>query len=162
MRRIRPRRRSNGITNHQQPYIHTIFASGPTGDVLDQAQQQDVLNKIFSHPPLPSGTPVTDAEAARIASLEYIWVFRRQSDHECPVWTTFDEDNQVVLSEHRYSDKGVEIFDSHIRQGQLPALVVPQRQAGYYLAGNDIASLEIACLPNSNNLQFVYRKPPRQ
>lgn len=151
--------------HHHQPYIHTILASGPTGDVLDQAQQQDVLNKIFSHPPMPSGTPVTDAEAARIASLEYIWVFRRQSEHEVPVWTTFDAMNQVVLSDNRYSDKGVEIFDSHIRQGQLPVLVVPHRQAAYCpidVAGSDIASLEIACLPNSNNLQFVYRKPPRQ
>lgn len=153
-------------SNNQQPYIRTILASGPTGDVLDHAQQQDVLDKIFSHPPMPSGTPVTDAEAARIASLEYIWVFRRQSEQEMPVWTTFDADNQVVLSEHRYSDKGVELFDSHIRQGQLPVLVVPHRQAGYYfpidMAGSDIASLEIACLPNTNDLQFVYRKPPRQ
>ncbi|KAI9321831.1 hypothetical protein BX666DRAFT_1034091 [Dichotomocladium elegans] len=157
------------LVKGQQPYIRTIFASGPTGDVLDREQQQDVLNKYFAYPqmPLQSHTPI-DAQASDLTTLKSIWVFRLKSassgHSNMPVWTTFDMANQELLTRYRFHTRGVEIYDSHIRQGKFPALVVPRCQLGYFpmdMVGNTIATLEVACLRNSKNLGFVYRKSPR-
>lgn len=150
--------------------IRTILSSGPTGDVLDQEQQHDILQQLKG-PPSPSLGQQHSSEAAQVASLDYIWVFRLKTDNDVPVWTGFDLRNQALLSNHfqehgssreadAQDDPGVELFDSHIRQGHLPVLVLPSKQLGYYpldLQGNEIGTLQVACIPNGHDIQFVYR-----
>ncbi|KAI9243490.1 hypothetical protein BDA99DRAFT_544421 [Phascolomyces articulosus] len=58
-------------------------------------------------------------------------------------------------------EEGVEFFDSHIRQGKLPVLVLPSRGQAYYptnMMGDEIISIQVACLPNTQYVDFVFRK----
>ncbi|KAI8137012.1 hypothetical protein BJV82DRAFT_675269 [Fennellomyces sp. T-0311] len=165
MKRIKPSKlisfaRNNNSSNRS---IRTVLSTSPTGDVLDEQQQRDILHQLHTGEERTSLRGGHRAEAARVAGLERIWVFRlEQEQSEQPaVWTTFDYHNQMTLTHQQDSDKGIEVFDSHIRQGQLPVLVVPRRQRGYYpmdITGNAIVTLEIACLPNTQDIQFVYRQ----
>ncbi|KAI9491318.1 hypothetical protein BDB00DRAFT_834007 [Zychaea mexicana] len=224
MKRIKPKLISRAQFSHSSSTrsIRTVFATSPTGDVLDEQQQQDILHQLRTMDERTSRrggiiagsstgsssaglrlrgghhhqrqrqrhcsnsfhrsstvavaaattTTTTDEEAAtRVAALGHIWVFRRleeqdRFDNDMPaVWTTFDYANQMTLMNEQDSDKGIEIFDSHVRQGQLPVLVVPRRQRGYFpldRTGDAIVTLEIACLPNTSDVQFVLRhySPP--
>ncbi|KAI9471367.1 hypothetical protein BDB00DRAFT_862523 [Zychaea mexicana] len=111
-----------------------------------------------------------------VASLDQIWVFRASNSNAnttANVWITFDYNNQHLLTKHKKKldklripyDEGVDVFDSHIRQGKLPVLVFPSRKQAYYptnLSGDEIISIEVACIPNSRDLQFVYRQHQQQ
>ncbi|KAI9264972.1 hypothetical protein BDA99DRAFT_39867 [Phascolomyces articulosus] len=135
----------------------------------------------FQRGRIRSSSAAEGEDLRRIASLDRIWVFRLLlgphgeeeeriqeedvNDGTPVVWTTFDYDNQMILMNQHESEKGIEIFDSHIRQGQLPVLVIPKRQRGYFpmdRTGNAIVTLEIACLPNTKDTLFVMRhySPP--
>ena len=249
MKRITPKLISRSRKNNSSSSrsIRNVLSSRPTGDVLDEYQQQDILHQLTtstttttattatatinnrhpSHsyrphlPGQPSFFPIpirqsrssesstsnidhhhrglrlrggqrgrthssstAEGEATRIASLDHIWVFRllsrrrrgygeeyndedlleeeeeEEEEDEAVVWTTFDYDNQMKLMDEQDSDKGIEIFDTHIRQGQLPVLVLPKRQRGYFpmdSTGDAIVTLEVACLPNTKDTLFVMR-----
>ncbi|KAI7852002.1 hypothetical protein BDC45DRAFT_607771 [Circinella umbellata] len=233
MKKITPKliSRSRKNNNSSNRSIRTVLSSRPTGDVLDEYQQQDILHQLttnttmnnqyppHSYRPYLPGQPsfypnpiqqsrssesstnntnsyrrglrlrggqrgrihsssTAEGEARRIASLDHIWVFRlllrerygdnndenqeeeEEEEEEAVVWTTFDYDNQMKLMNEQEIDKGIEIFDSHIRQGQLPVLVVPKRQRGYFpmdSTGDAIVTLEVACLPNTKDTLFVMR-----
>lgn len=149
-----------------RPSIRTIASSSPTGDVLDLAQQRDIMDKLLVSPDSNHIQGQPSSEAAMVAQLSFIWVFRLQGDGPL-VWTGFDLSNQARLTEHyaQYrdttADPGLELFDSHVRQGRLPLLVLPGRQLGYYpldMTGDQIGTLQVACLPNTQDTQFVYRE----
>lgn len=160
-------------TGRTSSMIRTILSTGPAGDVLDQEQQRDILQQLTA-PPSPLLNQRYSSEAVQVASLDFIWVFRLKSENDMPVWTGFDLRNQALLSKHyqehsnggrrdagaQENDPGVELFDSHIRQGQLPVLVLPSKQLGYYpldMQGNEIGTLQVACMVNGHDVQFVYR-----
>ncbi|KAI8365978.1 uncharacterized protein BYT42DRAFT_588461 [Radiomyces spectabilis] len=149
--------------------IHTIASPDPVGDVLD-IQQQKKLVELLNDPKQRCQPKDTPEEAAQVAKLDRIWVFRhasKPSSEAIDVWTGFDYKNQLLLTQYHDASKasvdaGIEIFDSHIRHGRLPVLVVPSRNQCFYpitLEGDEIATLELACLPNSSDVQFVYRQP---
>lgn len=149
--------------------IKSIKTNGPLGDLLDPKQQEKIMDQLAVADPLVSeNSSLLNDEAIKIASLDHIWIFR-SSEHS--LWIVFDYANQHKLTQHTQQlyhhhpatvvDQGVELFDSHIRNGQLPVLVLPSRQCGYYptsFTGEQIASLHVICIPNSSNLQFVYRQ----
>ncbi|ORY89871.1 hypothetical protein BCR43DRAFT_499623 [Syncephalastrum racemosum] len=183
MKRITPKKLIKMRTHASiapQRNIQTIASTGPTGDVLSEQQQQEIINKLVCRDTLHPPRTYSPA-AAMITGLDCIWVFRLVQDrhHDMDVWTGFDMANQTLLSQKQHQHQhqhqqsssssaegeGIEIFDSHIRQGQLPVLVIPERQLGYFpldMTGNQIGTLQIACLPNNNEVQFVYRQQQQQ
>ncbi|KAG0171842.1 hypothetical protein DFQ30_000301 [Apophysomyces sp. BC1015] len=144
-----------------------------TSPFPDLAQDRNSVpaRQVDRSAPSSALSPAVDT---RVANLDHLWVFRFQKSHSGAqnldnVWTAFDYDNQQLLKEHEqrlrdnvYSlDAGVELFDSHIQQAQLPVLVLTSRQTCYYpmdTSGNNIGTLEVACLENAPNVEFVYRQ----
>lgn len=150
--------------------IKSIKTNGPLGDLLDPEQQEKIVDQLAVADPLVSEGTTTipdNNEAIKIASLDRIWIFRL-SEHPDSLWIVFDYANQHKLTQYTHqiyhnpgADQGVEFFDSHVHNGRLPVLVLPSRQCGYYptnFTGEHIASLHVICIPNSSNLQFVYRQ----
>lgn len=140
---------------------------GNVGDVLNQQQQDEIVQQL----PKSVTTSPSNNNIMKVADLDRIWVFRatEQTTASANVWITFDYKNQELLNKYvqnlqqaKYQfDHGIDLFDSHIRQGQLPVLVLPTRQQAFYptsLSGDHIVSLQVYCLPNSSELQFVYRQ----
>lgn len=141
--------------------------NGAVGDVLNQQQQDEIVQQL----PKSITTSPNNNNIMKVADLDRIWVFRatEQNTTSANVWITFDYKNQEILNNYvqhlqqaKYQfDHGIDLFDSHIRQGQLPVLVLPTRQQAFYptsLSGDHIVSLQVYCLPNSSELQFVYRQ----
>ena len=143
--------------------------NGTVGDVLNQQQQDEIVQQL---PKSITTSPNNNNNIMKVADLDRIWVFRateQNSTTSANVWITFDYKNQELLNNYvqnlqqaKYQfDHGIDLFDSHIRQGQLPVLVLPTRQQAFYptsLSGDHIVSLQVYCLPNSSELQFVYRQ----
>ncbi|KAI8344412.1 hypothetical protein BC941DRAFT_408571 [Chlamydoabsidia padenii] len=138
----------------QKGTIQTMYATAQLGDILDEQQQQEIMAMLQG--PRQDAAPPPHEDATKVALLDHIWVFRSDS----MLWTGFDYQNQLLLTQHRDDDQGVELYDTHIRHGQLPILVIPKRQVCYYAPGvldDQVASLQVDCLPNSKHTQFVYR-----
>ncbi|KAL0075512.1 hypothetical protein J3Q64DRAFT_1704032 [Phycomyces blakesleeanus] len=139
--------------------IRTVISKRPTGQVIDYSEQQNIIEQL--NQPLAE-LPCPEPQLTQLTHLKDIWVFRSLPTGEnMPVWTGFDYANQSLLTEHSQDPQGVEITDSHISQGQLPVLVLPHRSLGYYAVnatGDTIATIEVTCLPNTRNVQFVYRQ----
>ncbi|KAF7729962.1 hypothetical protein EC973_003375 [Apophysomyces ossiformis] len=136
-----------------------------------QAQQIDRSIQSTSHAP---------GVDPKVASLDRFWAFRLQKTGNGPangshrldnVWVAFDYENQqrLKLHEQQLQDKiyavdvGVELFDSHIQQARLPVLALTSQNLCYYpidSSGNKIGTLEIMCLQNTSNVEFVPRQHP--
>ncbi|KAI8141913.1 hypothetical protein BJV82DRAFT_616433 [Fennellomyces sp. T-0311] len=164
--------------------FHAVKSIGLLGDVLDAQQQDQLVRQLYDND--TRGTPQQQQQyqqqqphqhqhqqqtnISMVAKLDHIWVFRAtNSINTHNVWITFDYKNQQRIKQHkqmldRYGvqhDEGVELFDTHIKQGQLPILVLPNRREAYYpisLSGDDIVRIEVACIPNSSVASFVYRQ----
>ncbi|CAO3581866.1 unnamed protein product [Absidia cylindrospora] len=161
-------------TRQTKGMIQTMWVSTPLGDVMDQQQQQEVIQRLQQqqHQSDTRGEgdsgdrPTPHDDATKVASLDHIWVFRcneHESATSSAIWTGFDYENQIRLSQHNDNDHGIELYDTHIRKGLYPILVIPKRQMCFYAASNmsdQVSSLQVACLPNSKNVQFVYRCGP--
>ncbi|ORZ26070.1 hypothetical protein BCR42DRAFT_401522 [Absidia repens] len=172
-------------TTHQtKGMIQTMWVSTPLGDVMDQQQQQEVIQRLQCQSNTQglnaigegdSGDkPTPHDDATKVASLDHIWVFRcmntgNEQESVPPsatssgIWTGFDYENQIRLSQHNDDDNGIELYDTHIRKGLSPVLVIPKRQVCFYAVSNmsdQVSSLQVTCLPNSKNVQFVYRCGP--
>ncbi|KAI8098626.1 uncharacterized protein BX664DRAFT_381314 [Halteromyces radiatus] len=186
-RKLRSRKQQDK-NGQRKRKIQTMWVTAPVGDVMDQQQQQEVMDMLSRSSNSPfskkkfnksSGIeqegidlPTPHDNATKVAELDHIWVFRcittSQNQQEdsgiSTIWTGFDYENQLMLSQHCENDEGIELFDTHIRHGQLPILVIPKRQICFYSASHlpddQVASLQVACIPNSEHLQFVYRCGP--
>lgn len=149
--------------------IRSVKTDGPLGDVLDPQQQSEIVRQLSNSPGQQQG--VTN-DMLFVAKLDYIWVFRASEDvagrDQVNLWIGFDYKNQQRLTAYMqylhcmaYTlDQGIELFDSHICRGEYPVLVLPSRRLGYYptdSTGDHIATLQVACFPNTPDLQFVYR-----
>ncbi|KAI8334992.1 hypothetical protein BC941DRAFT_430932 [Chlamydoabsidia padenii] len=114
-------------------------------------------------------------DAEMTALLDNIWCFKASQvaaqlispDNKSNVWTGFDYKNQEILTNHSIAlmndqaktDPGLELFDSHIRKGTLPFLVVISQQLAYYPTSNDtIDKIEIKCLPNTKDTVLLRKK----
>ncbi|SAM03227.1 hypothetical protein [Absidia glauca] len=145
----------------QKGSIQTMWATSPIGDILDAQQQKEIMHMLQTDGSPKDGHPTPNEDATKVAKLDFIWVFRSADDST--LWTGFDYRNQIKLSKHSGDDEGIEVYDTHIRQGQLPILVIPKRKVCFYApsdVSDQVASLQVACLPNSKSTQFVYRCGP--
>lgn len=145
----------------QKGSIQTMWATSPIGDILDAQQQTEIMRMLQTDGSPKYGDPTPNEDATKVAKLDHIWVFRTTDDST--FWTGFDYSNQIKLSRHSDDDEGIEVYDTHIRQGQLPILVIPKRKVCFYApsdVSDQVASLQVACLPNSKSTQFVYRCGP--
>ncbi|KAI7865269.1 hypothetical protein BDF14DRAFT_1744371 [Spinellus fusiger] len=150
--------------------IHCISAGDSPREILTPRQQIELIQQGNGHPmKKPKTTPFNlSSEAEKITQLERLWVFSASDADNSNVWKAFDYDNQIKLFEHVNEtqhptdmDQGVEFFDTHIKHGILPVLVVLSQQLGYYptdLTGDIILKVKIACFDNASDVKFVYRK----
>ncbi|KAI9306718.1 hypothetical protein BJ944DRAFT_263095 [Cunninghamella echinulata] len=157
------------IDHKQRQEIIELLSSPKPPQVLSTSSPLSANNNSNNEDPsLPKLKP--SKNATKVSNLKKIWVFRQvdssppanMNTNDIPsttVWTGFDYENQIKISKYYNDENGVELFDTHIRQGKLPILVFPKRKICYYVTHMDgnVESLQVDCLDNSKNIQFVYR-----
>jgi hypothetical protein len=170
---------SSHTNDSQNNNTRHIPSTLPTKQKQRQSQPSIVTykNKLeataAASPRIDGQQQLGDAEMT--ALLDNIWCFKASQvaaqlispDNNSNVWTGFDYKNQEILTNHSIAlmndktqtDPGLELFDSHIRKGTLPFLVVISQQLAYYpTSNNTIDKIEIQCLPNTKETVLLRKK----
>jgi hypothetical protein len=171
---------SSHTNDSQNNNTRHIPSTLPTKQKQRQSQPSIVTYKNKLEVATAAASPRIDGQqqlddAEMTALLDNIWCFKASQvaaqlispDNNSNVWTGFDYKNQEILTSHSIAlmndktqtDPGLELFDSHIRKGTLPFLVVISQQLAYYpTSNNTIDKIEIQCLPNTKETVLLRKK----
>ncbi|KAI9008743.1 hypothetical protein CLU79DRAFT_507130 [Phycomyces nitens] len=152
--------------------IHIVSNVGTPGEVPTSYDREEILSRIHGASSIGSDTSSSQSvqlETELIASQSQIWVFRENDDSRYGpnVWSVFDYGNQKVLFEHAskilsnmHVEDTLDLYDSHIKHGIIPVMIVPAQNKGYYLSNistESVTKITINCLDNTPTTRFVFR-----